>query len=62
VDPGLDAPLATVSLVAGIVYAAALPFAGLVTAYMYLDARTRVELEPVVDQPELPAKLEFSRA
>jgi hypothetical protein len=29
---------------------------------MYLDARTRVELEPVVDQPELPAKLEFSRA
>ena len=56
----VDAPLATINLVAGIVYAAALPFVGLVTAYVYFDARTRVELEPVLDQRELPAELELS--
>jgi hypothetical protein len=49
------------SPVAGIVYAAALPFVGLVTAYVYFDARTRVELEPVVDQGELPAEIELAR-
>jgi hypothetical protein len=58
----VDAPLATLNLVAGIVYAAALPFVGLVTAYVYFDARTRVELEPVVDQRELPAEIELSQA
>ncbi len=58
----VDAPLATLNLVAGIVYAAALPFVGLVTAYVYFDARTRVELEPVVDERELPAEIELSRA
>ena len=58
----VDAPLAVLNLVAGIVYAAALPFVGLVTAYVYFDARTRVELEPVVDERELPAEIELSRA
>jgi hypothetical protein len=57
----VDAPLATLNVVAGIVYAAALPFVGLVTAYVYFDARTRVELEPVVDQGELPAEIELAR-
>ena len=56
----VDAPLATLNIVAGIVYAAALPFVGLVTAYVYFDARTRVELEPVVDEGELPAEIELA--
>jgi hypothetical protein len=56
----VDAPLATLNVVAGIVYAAALPFVGLVTAYVYFDARTRVELEPVVEHGELPAEIELA--
>jgi hypothetical protein len=56
----VDAPLATLNLVAGIVYAAALPFVGLVTAYVYYDARTRVELEPAPAR-ELPAEIELAR-
>ena len=57
----MDAPLATLNLVAGIVYAAALPFVALVTAYVYFDARTHVELEPGVEkQRELPAEIELS--
>ena len=38
--------LAVLNLVAGIVYAVALPFVALVTCYVYFDARTRHELEP----------------
>jgi hypothetical protein len=33
--------------VAGVVYALAMPFVGLVTAYVYFDARSRMELEPL---------------
>ena len=44
-----DAPLALLNIVAGVVYALALPFVALVTAYVYFDARTRDELEP--DEP-----------
>jgi hypothetical protein len=58
----VDAPLALLNLVAGVVYAAALPFVGLVTAYVYFDARTRLELEPVADERELPAEIELSGA
>ena len=58
----VDWPLAALNIVAGLVYAATLPFVGLVTAYVYFDARTRVELEPVVEQDELPAEIELSRA
>jgi hypothetical protein len=58
----VDLPLATINLVAGLVYVAALPFVGLVTAYVYFDARTRTELEPVADEHELPAEIELSRA
>ena len=51
-------PFALLNIVAGIVYALALPFVALVTAYVYFDARTRGELEPV--QPsELPAEIEL---
>ena len=56
----VDAPLATLNIVAGIVYAAALPFVALVTAYVYFDARTRVELEPASTQRELPAEIELA--
>jgi hypothetical protein len=52
-------PLALLNIVAGVVYALALPFVALVTAYVYFDARTRGELEPM--QPsELPAEIELS--
>jgi hypothetical protein len=58
----VDWPLAMLNLVAGLVYVAALPFVGLVTAYVYFDARTREELEPEVEQRELPAEIELSQA
>jgi hypothetical protein len=58
----VDWPLAALNIVAGLVYAATLPFVGLVTAYVYFDARTRDELEPVVEQGELPAEIELSQA
>ena len=50
-------PLALLNLVAGLVYAIALPFVALVTAYVYFDARTRLELEPVDTRDELPAEI-----
>ena len=56
----VDAPLATLNIVAGIVYAAALPFVGLVTTYVYLDARTRNELEPADHRSHLPAEIELA--
>ena len=52
-----DAPLALLNVVAGLVYALALPFVALVTAYVYFDARARVELEPVDTRDELPAEI-----
>jgi hypothetical protein len=57
----VDWPLAALNVVAGLVYAATLPFVALVTAYVYFDARTRDELEPVVELDELPAEIELSR-
>ncbi len=50
-------PLATINVVAGVVYAIALPFVGLVTAYAYFDARARLELEPAERPAELPAEI-----
>jgi hypothetical protein len=55
-------PLATINVVAGIVYAVALPFVGLVTAYAYFDARTRLELEPADRPTELPAEIDLGTA
>jgi hypothetical protein len=54
-----DTPLAFLNIVAGIVYAVALPFVGLVTAYVYFDARARVELEPVERPSQLPAEIQL---
>jgi hypothetical protein len=46
--------------VAGVVYAVAMPFVALVTAYLYFDARARDELAPEPDPDELPAEIELS--
>jgi hypothetical protein len=56
-----SAPLSTLNLVAGVVNAVTVPFAALTTAYVYFDARARVELEPADDVDELPAEYELSR-
>jgi hypothetical protein len=56
-----DVPLAWLNVVAGIVYAGALPFVGLVTAYVYFDARARHELEPRQRVSELPAEVSLEQ-
>jgi hypothetical protein len=56
-----DAPLPLLNIVAGVVYALALPFVALTTSYVYFDARTRFELEPVSEPEELPAETRLPR-
>jgi hypothetical protein len=55
-----ETPLAVLNLVAGVVYALAMPFVALVTAYVYFDARARLELEPVEQVSELPAEIQLT--
>ena len=57
-----NSSLALLNLVAGIVYAVALPFVALVTCYVYFDARTRLELEPRESVDELPAEIALDRS
>jgi hypothetical protein len=52
-----SAPLALLNVVAGLVYALALPFVALVAAYVYFDARARHELEREDVPDELPAEI-----
>jgi hypothetical protein len=53
-----DAPLWVLNTVAGVVYAVAMPFVALTTAYLYFDARARDELaEREPDQ--LPAEIDL---
>lgn len=52
------APLPLLNLVAGVVYALAMPYVALTTSYVYFDARVRNELEPETEPHELPAELE----
>jgi hypothetical protein len=52
-----NSSLALLNLVAGIVYAIALPFVALVTSYVYFDARVREELEPSDVRRELPSEI-----
>ncbi len=52
-----NSSLALLNLVAGIVYAIALPFVALVTCYVYFDARVREELEPSDVRRELPSEV-----
>jgi hypothetical protein len=54
-----DAPLALMNLVAGVVYALAMPLVALTTTYVYLDARVREELEPAVPD-RLAAEIELA--
>ena len=54
-----SAPLALVNVVAGVVYALAMPFVALTTTYVYFDARVRKELEPEPARGPLPAELEL---
>jgi hypothetical protein len=55
-----DAPLVLLNIVAGVVYALAMPFVALVSSYLYFDARVREELGPVEEPDELPAEIELS--
>lgn len=52
-----DAPLALMNVLAGIVYALAMPFVALVTTYLYFDARVREELPGERDPDELPVEI-----
>jgi hypothetical protein len=54
-----DLPLPLLNVVAGLVYALALPFVGLTTSYVYFDARARHELEPA-EPEELPAEIQLT--
>ena len=54
-----DTPFALLNVVAGVVYAVAMPFVALVTAYVYFDARARMELERVERPSELPAEIQL---
>jgi hypothetical protein len=54
------ASLPMLNIVAGIVYALAMPFVAITTTYVYFDARVRAELEPSGVQAELPAEIELS--
>jgi hypothetical protein len=55
-----DAPLPLLNVVAGIVYALAMPFVAVTTSYVYFDARTRIELEPLAEPDQLPAEIQLS--
>ena len=55
-----SAPLSVLNLVAGVVNAVTMPFVALTTAYVYFDARARVELEPADEPAELPAEFQLS--
>ncbi len=57
----VDAPLSLLNVVAGLVYAATMPFVGLVTTFVYADARARVELEPAPERGDLPAEIVLER-
>ena len=45
---------------AGVVYALAMPFVALTTAYVYFDVRARAELEPHDAPAELPAEIDLA--
>ncbi len=55
-----ETPLAFINVIAGVVYALAMPFVALVTAYVYFDARTRVELDTAEAPDVLPAEIQLA--
>jgi hypothetical protein len=56
---GTDAPFWLVNVIAGIVYALAMPFVALTTAYLYFDARAR-QVADEAEPAELPAEFGLS--
>ena len=56
-----NAPLAVLNIVAAVIYALAMPFVALVTSYVYFDARTRLEVDPVERRAALPAEIQLTR-
>jgi hypothetical protein len=57
---GTDAPFWLVNVIAGIVYAVAMPFVALTTAYVYFDARVRSELADEQEAAVLPEQIKLS--
>ncbi len=57
---GTDAPFWLVNVIAGAVYAVAMPFVALTTVYLYFDARAREEAVDEVEPAELPAEFGLS--
>jgi hypothetical protein len=52
-----DAPLPLLNIVAGVVYALAMPFVALTSSYVYFDSLVREELEGEPAPPLLPAEI-----
>ena len=48
------------NVISGFVYAVAMPFVALATAYVYFDMRVRDELVRDRGPEQLPAEIEFS--
>jgi hypothetical protein len=55
-----DVPFWLVNVIAGVVYAVAMPFVALTTAYVYFDARAHGELAAESDARELPSEFELA--
>ena len=55
-----NAPLPLLNVAAGVIYALAMPFVALITSYVYFDARTRLELDPVEQPAALPAEIRLA--
>jgi hypothetical protein len=55
----IGAPLALMNILAGIVYALAMPFVALVTTYLYFDTRVREQLEPRLAET-LPEEIDLT--
>ena len=55
-----DWPLTVLNLIAGVVYAAAMPFVALATSYVYFDLRVRHELADHARSAVLPAEINLS--
>jgi hypothetical protein len=53
----LESPLPLLNIVAGIVYALAMPFVALTTSYAYFDVRVRDELEWEQAPAIMPAEI-----
>ena len=53
----VDAPFALVNVIAGLVYAVAMPFVGIATTYVYYDSLVREQLAEAEAPRELPAEI-----